>query len=356
MASAFRLSGAFCLALLATTAAAQQDLPPDAPRPGTAAPLPSTAAQTPSIDRVREIAKDLAPLRAIIVAQNGVPLLEERVRGAGLDEPVNIKSASKTIIATLVGRAIAEGHLSGPDQKIAPLLERDLPETADPRLATITLGNLLSMQAGLERASGPNYGAFVGSPNWVRYVLSRPFVGEPGGGMLYSTGNTHLLSAILTRTGKRSTRALFDDWIGRPLNIRAGGWERDPQGIYLGGNEMALSPRALLRFGEMIRNGGKVGDDQIVPAEWIAESWKPRTRSVFSGESYGYGWFITEMRGHPVYYAWGYGGQMLYLVPELKLTVVITSDTSMPGGRTGHVRDLHRLLADEIIPAVTGRG
>jgi hypothetical protein len=80
---------------------------------------------------------------------------------------------------------------------------------------------------------------------------------------------------------------------------------------------MALSPRALLAFGEMVRNGGVAGEAQVVPAGWIAESWTPRTRSVHSGEQYGLGWFIASMGGHPVYYAWGFGGQMLYIVPDL---------------------------------------
>lgn len=342
---------AACCVLLPASALSQEE--PPASR---AEPAPADTAGIPSLERAAEAARALPSLHGLIVAQDGRPLVEERVRGPGLDTPVNVKSAAKTIIAALVGRAIAEGVLSGPDEKIAPLLQRDLPENADGRLGEITIGNLLSMQAGLGRTSGPNYGAFVRSANWVRYVLSRPFVDDPGGGMLYSTGNTHLLSAILTRQTGRSTRALFDDWIGKPLGIRAGGWERDPQGIFLGGNNMQLSPRALLRFGEMIRNGGKTGEVQVVPEDWIRTSWQPRTRSVFTGEQYGYGWFITEMRGHPVQYAWGYGGQMLYLVPDLRLTVVITSDSATPSGRSGYVRDLHRLVADEIIPAIEQRG
>ena len=60
---------------------------------------------------------------------------------------------------------------------------------------------------------------------------------------------------------------------------------------------------------------------------------------------------MREMRGHKVYYAWGYGGQMLYIVPDLALTIVMTSDDSAPAGRSAHVHDLHDLVADSIIPA-----
>lgn len=115
---------------------------------------------------------------------------------------------------------------------------------------------------------------------------------------------------------------------------------------------MALSPRALLRFGEMYRLGGTIDDRRVVPEEWIRQSWTPRTRSPFTGDSYGYGWFIREVHGHPVYYAWGYGGQMLFVVPSLALTVVMTSDPTEPSRQDGYVQRLHQLLADGIIPAI----
>ena len=77
---------------------------------------------------------------------------------------------------------------------------------------------------------------------------------------------------------------------------------------------------------------------------------------MHSGEAYGLGWFIKPMAGHEVYYAWGFGGQMLYVVPSLALTVVMTSDVDTPSGRTGYVDELHRLLSDSIIPAAAASG
>jgi len=337
------LLGVF-LAAAPQTTAAQQPAPVEV---SASAPL-SEAARTTILDRARS----LEQLRGLIVSQNGRTILAERLRGPALGQPVNIKSASKSIIAALIGRAIQEGVLTGVDQRVAELLPDDLPADPDPRLAEVTVGHLLSMQAGLGRTSGPNYGGWVASPNWVRDALARPFDDRPGGGMLYSTGSTHLLSAILTKASGRSTRQLFEDWLGAPLGIQVGAWDRDPQGIYLGGNNMALSPRALVRFGELMRNGGVVDGTRLLPAEWIAEIWTPRTRSVFSGEQYGYGWFIAEMRGHQAYYAWGYGGQMLYVLPGLGLTVAMTSDADAPSARTGYRDALHTLLSDAIIPAV----
>jgi CubicO group peptidase (beta-lactamase class C family) len=291
-----------------------------------------------------EQAGALAPLETLIVARDGKVLIEEGFRGHSTTAATNIKSASKAIVAALVGIAIDKGVLAGTEQKVAPLLRDKLPADPDPRLQDITLGNLLSMQAGLGRTSGPNYVRWVASRDWVSTALARPFAGEPGGGMLYSTGNSHLLSAILTRETGRSTLALARDWLAPLEDFAIADWMRDPQGIYFGGNQMAMSPRSLLAFGELFRSGGRAGGRQVLSEAWIAETWTPRTQSVFHDDLYGYGWFLTEMAGHPVRYAWGYGGQMVYVVPDLGLTVVMTSGSDRPSARSGHRDDLHALM------------
>jgi CubicO group peptidase (beta-lactamase class C family) len=303
------------------------------------------------LERTLARAAALPRLHALIVARDGAEHAAEAFRGPGLEHPVNVKSVSKTVMAALAGAATARGILAGVDQRIAPLLDGLVPEDADPRVGAITIDHLLTMRAGLERTSGRNYGRWVSSNNWVRYALSRPFVDEPGGRMLYSTGSYHLLSAVLTRVSGRSTLELARAWLGAPLGIEIPPWTRDPQGIYLGGNNMLLSPRALLRFGEMCRQGGVYEGGRVLPVSWIEASWTPRVRSRFTGHAYGYGWFMATARSHPVCYGWGYGGQMVYVVPDLALTVVMTSDHDGPSGRSGYVRELHALLADGIVPA-----
>lgn len=344
------LSAALALTLLAVQGCSAE------PTPASDRERPSVAAETKGLDPVRmqavvSQAAQLPRLRSLLVLRDGETLAAHRFNGGPpLDRPVNIKSASKSVLSALVGVAIARGVLSGADQSVLSVLQADAPADPDPRLRRLTVGQLLSMQAGLERTSGPNYGRWVSSPNWVRYALSRPFVDEPGGAMLYSTGSSHLVSAMLTRASGRSTLQLAREWLGEPLGVEIPPWPRDPQGIYFGGNDMLMSPRALARFGELYRNAGRIDGRQVVPQEWIAESWRPRTVSPWSGNPYGYGWFLTEVAGYPVRFAWGYGGQMLYIIPDLRLTVVMTSDPYAP--REGdHIGALHRLLATGVIPA-----
>jgi CubicO group peptidase (beta-lactamase class C family) len=342
-----RFARSFAILVLSSSFAFAQQGEPSG-RPERHAPAPGQF-----LDKAGE---ELEPLKTVIVAHNGEVVAERGYNGQSVTAPTNVKSVSKSVISALVGIAIDKGVLRGVDQKIAPLLKNDLPPDPDPRLNEITIGHLLSMQAGLARTSGANYGRWVSSRNWVRAALAQPFVDEPGGSMLYSTGSTHLLSAILTRTAGRSTLALAQDWL-RPLKgFSIASWQRDPQGIYLGGNQMAMSARSLLAFGEFYRNRGKSSDGaQLISAEWIDLSWQPRTNSRFTGDAYGYGWFQREIAGTNVHYAWGYGGQMLYIAPSLGLTVVMTSNADRPAGRTGYRDSLHGLMG-KIIEAVDTTG
>ena len=305
----------------------------------------------PSLEDAFDAASALPQLNAMIVAVGGEVARERVCDGPGLNEPVNVKSASKTVLSALVGVAIDRGVLTGVDQALGELIPDRIPAGADPRVGDITVGDLLSMRAGLQSTSGRGYGPWVVSDDWTAYALSRPMVAEPGGRMIYSTGSSHLLSVALTAASGRSTLALARDYLGEPLGLTVPPWTRDPQGVFMGGNEMALSPRALLAIGELYRNGGTRGGARVLPASWVEESWRRRGRSRWTGAGYGYGWWLGRAGGEAVSYAWGYGGQMIYVVPSLGLTAVMTSDPDARGV-DGHVQALHRLLAERIMPAV----
>lgn len=310
------------------------------------------AATPVSMETMAKSADSLDQLHALIIMRQGETVFDKAFRGVSTREPVNMKSVSKTLVATLTGIAVDRGNLRSLDQTLGELAPGLIPAEADPKVRDITVRHWLSMQTGLQRTSGPFYNNWVNSPNWVDYVLTRPFVGEQGGRMLYSTGNYHVLGAMLTSVTGKSLLTLAREWLGQPLEIQVPPWTRDPQGFYLGGNEMALSARGLARFGEMHRLGGKLDGTRVISQEWIDTAWTPRTRSPFSGHAYGLGWYLALVDGHRVAYARGYGGQVLYVIPSLELTVVITSDTSRPARSGEYMDTLHDLLTTRIVPAV----
>jgi CubicO group peptidase (beta-lactamase class C family) len=206
-----------------------------------------------------EAAQDLPRLHSLLVSRHGSLVLERYFNGANARRPANLKSASKSVISALVGIAVGRRLIPGVDTSIDRYFA-DILQTLPAAKRAITIEDLLTMRSGLQSTSNRNYGAWVLSSNWVRHVLTRPLLSEPGTVMDYSTGNTHLLSAILAKATGMSTWQFAQNALAKPLGFSLPQWPRDPQGIYFGGNEMLMTPRQMLAFGEMyLRKGVRTG-------------------------------------------------------------------------------------------------
>ena len=164
--------------------------------------------------------------------------------------------------------------------------------------------------------------------------------------MLYSTGSTHVLGAALAEATGQSLLAQARQRLGDPLGMEIPAWTRDPQGYYLGGNEMAMTPRAMLDVATLLRDGGRFRGEQVISEDWIDASLEPRGRSPWSGMSYGYGWFLTRS-GYAL--GRGYGGQVIAAHPERGLAVAITSDPTQPARSEGYFGALMRLLDGPVL-------
>lgn len=268
-------------------------------------------------------------LSSLILYRDGAIRREHYANGSAADRPINIKSASKSILNALTGIALEKGHLDSLDTPI----RRYLPEyfegiAAGDARRDITVRHLVTMSSGLPSTSIRNYGAWVTSRDWVGYALDRELENASGSYMTYSTGDSHLLAAVLTRATGRPLRDYAQQYLFKPVEMRVGGWDRDPQGVYFGGNNLALSPRSLLNFGRLYLDGGRFNGVQVLPATWVAESWQPRflNSSFNMRHDYGYLWWHTTFAGRSTWFAWGYGGQFLFVVPELEAVVVMTCD------------------------------
>lgn len=298
-------------------------------------------------------AERMPRLRSLLVSHNGTLVVEKYFNGATRQRKANVKSVSKSIMSALVGIAIERGHVAGLDQPISDFHGEYLPVRAGTPKGNITIGNLLSMQAGLETTSFYNYGAWVLSDDWIRFALDQPLQAPPGTKLQYSTGNTHLLSAIITAATGKSTLEFAREVLGEPLGFQLAAWPQDPHGIYFGGNNMELTPRQMLAFGELYLQDGQANGRQVIPATWVRESLRPLAESAREeGRFYGYGWWVREMAGLETAFAWGYGGQFILLVPDLSM-VVVTTSSALPGSdRRAHIRNLYALLENQIIEPV----
>lgn len=318
-------------------------------KPPAAAPIVTANA----LPDARAAAAALPALHSLLVSRRGDLLLEYYAPNQSRTRLANIKSASKSIIAMLVGIAIEQKLIKSLDQPIAAYFP-ELKKDPEPRKQSITIEQLLTMRSGLESTSGENYGTWVGSRNWVRFALARPLVSAPGTDMQYSTGTSHLLSAILTKVTKSSTHAYAQRVLAGPLGFTLARWPRDPQGIHFGGNEMLMTPRQMLAIGELWRRRGETeGGRRILPAAWVDASCVPVTRSIYDPDRlYGRGWWIQTIGGHQACFAWGFGGQYIFVFRELDTVIVVTSSTARSDERFDYRRRLFDLVATHILPKV----
>jgi CubicO group peptidase (beta-lactamase class C family) len=305
-----------------------------------------------SLAAAGEAAVELDRIRSLLVSWRGSLVLERYYNGARASSPANVKSASKSVISALVGIAIDSGSIQGVRQPIANYFPSLNGPKVDPRKRTITIEDLLTMRSGLQSTSNRFYGAWVQSGNWVQYALDRPLLAEPGTYMDYSTGSSHLLSAILTKATGKSTWQYAQEVLARPLGFTLAQWPRDPQGIFFGGNDMLMTPRQMVAFGELYLKKGSVSGRQIVPASWVDASFVPRTRSRWSDQTYGYGWWARELAGQDVRFAWGFGGQYIFVVPALDLVVVTTSASTVDESRRSHRRTVFDIVEQQIIEPI----
>lgn len=305
-----------------------------------------------SVEELTEKVRNVPERRAFILWQNGEIIMDEFGNGARADLPLNIKSASKSILAVIAGIAIEQGYINSVQDSISTYLPNYYQNINDPDKLAITVWDLLTMSSGLNSTSFGNYGRWVLSRDWVHHALNEPLTGIPGETMEYSTGDTHLLAAVITNAVGTDLRTFSNLHLFRPMNIRIGGWDRDPQGIYFGGNNFALSPADLMKFGQLFLNNGTYNNREIISEDWILATLTPHFENTsfnFRNHDYGYLWWRNEFAGVDTWFAWGYGGQYLFIMPELNAVAVFTSNPDVPRVR-GLNSSIYDVMEDGVIP------
>jgi uncharacterized protein (TIGR03437 family) len=294
---------------------------------------------------------------SLLVVRNGYLVFERYYNGSSAAQSNNIKSMSKSVLSVLTGIAIQEGLIRGVDQKLHEFYPEYFHAGFDPRKFDITLKHLLTMTAGFEW--GENTGIsdrLWTSRNWHQTMIEWPMTSNPGEVFNYNTGLTHLLSGILTRVSAANTLAYATSRIFAPLGITCSFWARDPMGFYFGGSEVYLTARDLAKFGLLFLRQGRWEDREIVNEPWLRESARVHARNGLGWPmgDYGYLWWSNPQQGYPVTLASGFGGQYIFLVPDLDLMVVTTASSGIPTSATVEYTQPFSLLSQYILPAVTG--
>ena len=285
-------------------------------------------------------------LLSLLVVRDGALVFERYYNGSAAGHSNNIHSASKSILSALFGIALDEGTIESLDAPLADFLPEYI--AAGSARSAITLRHVLTMSSGLEWTEDETeYTVIEPSDDWIEAILEQPMIGTPGVDFNYSSGMSHVASAVLTRATGTSTCAYAHQKLLSPLGIAAEHWGRDPDGVFFGGYNLYMTPRELARFGLLFLRDGDWEGRQLVPAGWVQQSIRPQL-AADDGYDYGYYWWLISSETEEVAIAWGYGGQFVYLVPALDLMVVMTADTASDHAEL----EGERFLFDHLLPAV----
>lgn len=286
-------------------------------------------------------------VRSLLVIRHGRLVYEKYFRGASAAQVFNVKSVTKSFTSALTGIALRERLLQGVEQKVSDLLPEYFTAQTEARKKQITLRHLLTMTAGFAWTEyGPVTGEWIRSADYTKFALELPLAADPGRGHNYNSSLSHLLAVIITRQSKVSLLEFARKQLFAPLGMRVQRWDTDPQGYCEGSSELYLTARDMARFGFLYLNAGQWEGKEIVPANWVWESLRPHAAQDALQANYGYQWWIGQDDERPSFVAFGHGGQMIQIVPQLDLVVVMTSTTIDPGN------NVTLLVLEHILPAV----
>lgn len=278
-------------------------------------------------------------LRSCLISQQGQLVLEYYRNDHTATEIAKINSCTKSILSALICIAMDQGQLPPPETPITKFYPQLVIDN-DTRKHKITLQHLLTMSAGInwtEFGGQKSFPRMTQSPHWVDFVLEQPLLTFPGERMEYNSGLSQLLSAILVQATGMTTANFAESYLFAPLGIQNYHWELDPQGVHTGGFGLWLHPSDMLRFGQLYLQRGEWDNKQIISRERVAQSVQPSISvdAPYHG-SYAWHWWTDSLSKHamdmpssssvPYFYARGYGGQYIYVIPSIHTVVVLSDD------------------------------
>ncbi|NIN10857.1 MAG: serine hydrolase [Gemmatimonadales bacterium] len=303
-------------------------------------------------------AEQIEGIKSLLVAQRGALLAEQYFNGHGPNALHDVRSVTKSFTSALIGIAIREGFIQDVEMTLADFLG-GLVDNLDEEKGRITIRQLLTMSSGLEWHELGSYSEFnrwMSAPDQLEYILDKPFVDPPGARFNYSDGGAHLLSVILTEATGLSALDFAQQYLFEPLGVGDRQWLVDNQGYNVGGAGLQVTSRDMLQFGMLYLNAGAAGSHQIVPPGWATTSTQAHIATATAlpyGPHYGYLWWVGSAHDHDFYFATGYGGQFIVVVPDLDLVVVATCEWHYVAARANeHWYDIIRLIVERVIPAV----
>ena len=271
--------------------------------------------------------------RAAIIVYNNQIIAERYAPGFTKQTKLTGWSMTKSITSALIGLLVKENKVN--IDRPAPVPEWE--DQNDPRHA-ITVRHILQQTTGLEfeeKYTKSSHATKMLSQegDMGKYAASLPLKYTPGSVFHYSSGNTNILCRIIRQTiGDAGYHTFPYEQLFYKLGMYNTVLEPDASGTFVGSSYCFATARDWARFGLLYLNNGAFNGQQILPDDWVQQSITPSTAAQ-EGE-YGFQWWLNAgEKDNPsnrlyhslpgdLYFADGYEGQNIFIIPSKKLVIV----------------------------------
>ncbi|MBT2327078.1 serine hydrolase [Variovorax paradoxus] len=284
----------------------------------------------------RELASERKSVRSVVVVRHGRLAFEYYREGLGPSSLHDMRTATMSVMSTLVGVAIHNGLIKNVDQPISEFLPEATGEGVDSRVRAMTLEHLLTLTAGFD----PDVKQIGRWAFPVEFALRRPLVSDSGAKFSFDVGTAHLVARVLVSATQQNVLQFAQKQLFGPLGIRRYLWQIDrPGGGELGYGGLQLTARDMAKLGQLqLQRGAWNGVALMSPAYVEAATRKQSSGGPPVHWAYGYSWWIAPSARSPApFMAGADDGQRIYVNPSMSLVVVVTSEA---------VRSRSRVQAD----------
>ena len=287
-----------------------------------------------SIDKAYRRAQNLDNLYSLLILKNGYLIAEAYFNNATASDARPVASVTKSITSALTGIAIRENLIPDTDQRLKDYFPEIDWESTDTRKSEITVEQVLQMRTGYPWEEYDGYlGTLHSTNDWIPFLEEFPLMHDPGTEFGYSNFTAHMMAIIIARCADQSLQSFAREQLFDEMGIGIQSWPMDKHGYYYGSGDIAISPRSMAKFGQLYLDEGVWNNIQLIPSEWVERSLTIYSSSTYSSEilsyisglKYGYLWWTGTSGNHQLWFAWGYGGQMIAIVDDLDLVVVTTA-------------------------------
>jgi len=298
-------------------------------------------------------------IASLVVCRDGIIVAEDYYNGYRSDSIKTVMSVTKTVTSMLVGLALEMGYIEDINDPISKYLTGivTFPDTVK---ANITIRQMLMMTFGHAwNGTKPEslYNTYAAMADHLQYIIDLPLVYTPGTVFNYSDGASHLLSVIIKEATGNNTLDFAMECLFLPMGITNVSWSEDDRGYPNGAAGLRISPHDMVKIGNLILDLGRHNGMQVVPESWITEMTTPQistNNDIPYGPEYGYQIWVNTSGEHQYYFAMGWGGQFIFIVPDWRLVVTASCRTAdLTWQQAGeHWTSIIQIIVNDVFGAV----